>query len=128
MKYVIIVMSSPYGGEKSRSAFLFSNNLLSLGHTIDIVFFYSHGVLNANSMIYVANDDCNILHEWEKLHQNFQVPLHICINSSLKRGLINHKQSVMLEYKRSHISSCFILSGFMELFHAIQKTDRVIQF
>ncbi|CAL4325374.1 Sulfurtransferase TusD [Buchnera aphidicola (Eriosoma grossulariae)] len=128
MTYTIIVTGSPYDSQNSRSALFFSRALLSLKHRIDLIFFYGNGVLNSNLMLSVANNEVNLFDEWKKFYQDFQVPLYICINSSLKRGLLETEKSSLLGFKKSNIGDFFKLSGFLELLNSIQKTDRFIQF
>ncbi|XRX42666.1 MAG: sulfurtransferase complex subunit TusD [Buchnera aphidicola (Eriosoma harunire)] len=128
MKYTIMVMKSPYSHEKPRTAILFTHALLELGHVIDMIFFYSDGVLHANTMLTIENDEFNVSYEWQKLSMQFGFSLHICSNSANKRGLIELNKAKELGFGKSNINTYFKLSGLLELVNSIQNSDRIVQF
>jgi sulfur relay protein TusD/DsrE len=59
-KFALVIMSQPYGYQGASSAYQFCKSAAEIGHCIVGVFFYQHGVLNANQLVSPASDETNL--------------------------------------------------------------------
>lgn len=98
----------------------FCRSLVASEHTLTGVFFYQDGVLNAAQNQLVASDEFNALSQWQTLHQQHQIPLHLCITAAEKRGLSD-------ENALSLANSDFVISGLGQFAEMSIDADRVIQ-
>jgi len=128
MNYTILVTGSAYGTQNASTAFLFCQSLIKMCHTLNSVFFYCDGVLNANSFNQSAIDEFNLLKGWENLNRKHKVRLYVCISSALRRGITENANMSSTKFKNSNFSSFFDLSGLIELANSIKNSDRIIQF
>ncbi len=86
------------------------------------VFFYQDGVLNANSKVQIASDEFQTIKRWQALHEQYHLPLHLCITAAEKRGMSDDNKS------DSFIHDAFTISGLGELVELSSTTDRLVQF
>lgn len=122
-------MDVPYGTENSTSAFLFSKTLIqSKKHKINNIFFYSHGVYNANKFLYSSDNKYKLIDNWYKLSLKFSINLNICSNSAYKRGIINNDNALDLGFSEGNLHPVFKLTGLGTLINSILTSDRMIQF
>lgn len=117
MNYVLAISGANYGEQSSYLAVQFAQVLIMKGHSIHQIFFLQNGVTNANSAINMPSDEINLLQEWQAFHHHHQVPLHLCVSASQRRG-INEK----------NLAKPFILAGLGEFTQAVLQADRFIQF
>jgi tRNA 2-thiouridine synthesizing protein D len=87
------------------------------------VFFYQSGVLNGSHHLALPNDEYQTNKQWQRLHNNYNLPLHLCATAAEKHGLSDD----INEQKMSNINEAFILSGLGELVELNVKADRLIQ-
>ncbi|HXK00414.1 MAG TPA: sulfurtransferase complex subunit TusD [Buchnera sp. (in: enterobacteria)] len=128
MNYVVIVTRAAYGTENSSTALLFSRALIDSGHKLNSIFFYFGGVLNANQMIFPADDECNLVKYWEDFGFQFKIKLNVCISAASRRGVISDEQALRAGLQKGNLANGFKLTGLNELSEAIQKCDRIVQF
>lgn len=128
MDYIVIVTGPAYGTENASTALLFCRALINSRHRLNSVFFYFSGVLNANRMIFPADDECNLVKSWEEFSFQFKIKLHLCISAASRRGVISDEQALRAGLQKGNLSSGFELTGLNELSEAIRKCDRIIQF
>lgn len=124
MHYVIAVKSAYYGNEGASLALKFAQTVISQGHSIDQVFFFQDGVMNANQFIYPANDEVNLQQAWQKFAEQHQIPLHLCIAAAQRRGVVSTETSQ--NKQNNNLAHPFVLAGLGEFIQATLKTDRVI--
>jgi len=84
------------------------------------VFFYQDGVMHANTNNQIASDEYQALSHWQRLHQTYKLPLHLCITAAEKRGLSDEGEK--------NIHTIFTVSGLGELVELASKADRMVQF
>ena len=128
MNYLLIVTGSPYGTENSSTALLFARALINYGHTLNNVFFYFNGVLNASKMVSSAEDEFNLIKGWQELSYNFKINLNICISSAYRRGVIGDEQALKIGINKGNIAHGFVCIGLSELSESFQMCDRIVQF
>jgi len=84
------------------------------------VFFYQDGVMNANNLISIVSDEYQAIEQWQKLHAEHNINLHLCYTAAEKRGMSD-------EIETMSIDESFILSGLGELVELSSQADRVVQ-
>ena len=128
MKFSVVVYASPYSSEAAISALKFSRAVISKGHSIYRIFFFSNGVQNANKLAITPQDETNIQEEWHTLIQENHLDSVVCATSGLKRGLIDEKESKNRKLNYSSIMPSSDLSGLGQLVDAYDNSDRVLNF
>ena len=96
--------------------------IIAQGHTINGIFFYQDGVINANISIQTPSDEINLLHAWQTFHQTTSTPLHLCITAAERRGLTDGSDDHF-----ANIDKTFTISGLGELVVLTSGADKVIQ-
>ena len=128
MRYALLVTGAPYGTQQATSALLFARALLAAGQQLDTVFFYREGVLNANLLTAPASDEADIVREWQRLHEQYGIGLHICVAAALRRGVVDSVEASRLELPVANLQQGFELSGLGALAEAALTCDRLVQF
>jgi tRNA 2-thiouridine synthesizing protein D len=123
VKKLAFVITTPPNNNLTATAFNIVKTALTLNMNVVGVFFYQDGVLNGSQHIALPNDEYQAHQQWQQLHYNFNLPLHLCATAAEKRGLsddINDNQA-------SNIHEAFTVSGLGELVELNVKADRLIQ-
>ncbi|WP_439257444.1 sulfurtransferase complex subunit TusD [Lonepinella sp. BR2271] len=115
MRYVLAIKSPVYGSQGAFFAYQFANTLVEKGHQISQIFFFQQGVSHGNACVSPANDEFHLQKAWQQLSQQHQIPLHLCISASQRRGIIEQ-----------NLAPHFILAGLGEFSAAMLQADRVI--
>ncbi|PLK59123.1 sulfurtransferase complex subunit TusD [Candidatus Palibaumannia cicadellinicola] len=126
--YCLLITGPAYGNQRSSSALQFAKAVFHSGHYIQTVFFYQNGVYNANSFTISASDELNLVESWLSLAQTYNVSLHLCVTSALRRGIINMTQSLQFNKLGNNLELGFQLSGLGFLGETLLQCDRLIQF
>lgn len=114
------MITTPPFSNLSVTALDYIESALNSGVELVGVFFYQDGVLHANANVQIASDEFQAISHWQKLHQEYKLPLHLCITAAEKRGMSDeHKQN---------IHSIFTVSGLGELVELTTLADRMVQF
>jgi|ETNmetMinimDraft_8_1059916.scaffolds.fasta_scaffold02739_2 tRNA 2-thiouridine synthesizing protein D len=121
VKKIAVIITTPPFSNLTVTALNYIETALNTGVEIIGVFFYQDAVLNASSHIRLANDEYQTTQQWLKLHNKYQLPLHLCVTAAEKRGLTDCN-SVQL------IANSFTISGLGELVELNNKADTVVQF
>lgn len=128
MRYSLLVTGAPYGTQQSSSALLFARALLQAGQQLESVFFYREGVLNANRLVSPASDETDMVREWQHLHRQHGIGLHICVAAALRRGVADASESARLQLPADNLQPGFTLSGLGAFAEAALTCDRLVQF
>ena len=128
MKFSVVVYASPYSNEAAISALNFSRAVISKGHSIYRIFFFSDGVYNANKLAIASQDETSIQEQWDTLIQENDLDSVVCVTSGLKRGIIDEKESSNRKLDCSSIMPSSDLSGLGQLVDAYDNSDRVLNF
>ncbi|MCR3755436.1 MAG: sulfurtransferase complex subunit TusD [Sodalis sp. Psp] len=128
LDYCLMVTGPAYGNQRASSALQFARALLDCGHHIDTIFFYQDGVHNANRLSAPASDEMDLVRAWQRLAQQHQVALHICVAAALRRGVTDAKQAALLKRNGDNLQPGFRLIGLGSLVQAALRCDRFIQF
>ena len=88
------------------------------------VFFYQDGVMVANSLQWLPDDQRSLTHEWQKL--NIRLP--VCVSAALARGITDEQNAQRHQISQYTLAQGFELVGLGELADAVQSAQRLIQF
>lgn len=124
MNYVLAVKSPVYGKQGAYLAYQFAEALIQKGHHIAQVFFFQEGVSNGNAFVYPANDEVDLQKSWQDFSLKYQVPLHLCVAASQRRGVVDEKTAKNAE--QYNLADGFIIAGLGEFIAATLKAERVI--
>jgi len=128
MRFALMVTGPAYGTQQASSAYQFAQALLDAGHTLASVFFYREGVSNANALTAPASDEFDMVRAWQRLHEEYQVELHICVAAALRRGVVDDVEAQRLALPGANLQAGFSLTGLGSLAEAALSCDRVVQF
>ena len=128
MRFALMVIGPAYGTQQASSAYQFAQALLDAGHTLASVFFYREGVSNANALTAPASDEFDLVRAWQRLHEEHQVELHICVAAALRRGVVDDAEAQRLALPGANLQTGFSLTGLGALAEAALSCDRVVQF
>ena len=124
MRYVIAVKSPIYGKQGAFLAYQFADALIKKGHEISQIFFFQDGVSNGNALVYPANDEVNLQKHWQMFSVTHNVPLHLCVAASQRRGVVDHLTTSTTDHY--NLAQGFSIAGLGEFMAASLKADRVI--
>lgn len=128
MRFALLVTGPAYGTQQASSAWQFAQALLAEGHTLDSIFFYREGVLNANQLTTPAGDEYDLVRAWQHLHNEHGVALHICVAAALRRGVLDEGEAHSHGFSVANMQPGFVLSGLGQLAEAALTCERMVQF
>ena len=88
------------------------------------VFFYQDGVMVANNLQWIPDDQRNLATEWAKL--NIRLP--VCVSAALARGIADQDNAQRHALHQHNLAQGFELVGLGELADAVQSAERILQF
>lgn len=124
MRYVLCIKQPIYGSQAGFLAYQFAQALLAKGHQLQQIFFFQAGVTHGNACVSPANDEFNLQRAWQRLAQQHNIPLHLCIAAAQRRGIVD--KSTALDGQAHNLAEHFILAGLGEFSKALLEADRVI--
>ncbi len=122
MKTLAVVITTPPYSHLTITALNYIEAALTADVDVIGVFFYQDGVMHANADVSIASDEFQAIKHWQKLHQQYQLPLHICITAAEKRGIACNSLD------NEKINQAFTVSGLGELVELTTKAARLVQF
>lgn len=128
LSYTLVVTGPVYGTQQALSAWQFSQALIEKGHKLESVFFYREGISNANQLVSPASDEFDLVRAWQRLAEQHDTTLNVCVAAALRRGVIDRQEAQSLQLMVSNLQSGFTLSGLGTLAEAMLTCDRVVQF
>ena len=87
MNIGILLKEGPYNHQAADTAYKFAEAAIKKGHTIDAVFFYNDGVINATKLMDPPQDDRHIANRWKNLCQKHGVQILACVAAAKRRGI-----------------------------------------
>jgi len=126
VKTLSIVVTTPPYSPLTATAIDYIYQAMQSDITIVGVFFYQDGVLNASKHLSIPNDEYQTTQHWQKISQEHNVPLHVCITACEKRGLSDEIETDSSD--KTNIKDCFTISGLGELVELTTKSQRMVQF
>lgn len=125
MDYVLAIKSPVYGAQGAFLAYQVAKELLKTNHTIRQIFFFQEGISNANVFINPANDEINLMEQWQILAKSHNLSLHLCIAAAQRRGVIDKTSSHL---NITNLAEHFTLAGLGEFSQAVLQADRLLTF
>lgn len=122
-KLAVVVTTPPYSN-LTITAIDYIETALCLGVNVIGVFFYQDGVIHANHNVSIASDEYQAAQHWTRLHQKYQLPLHLCITAAEKRGIKCDNNST----GQTDSIGIFTVSGLGELVELSTSSTRLVQF
>lgn len=125
-----MVSKSPFDFRNAENAIRFCEAAIGLGHTISQVFFYQSGVQNASQLLLANTDEVNVREKWIELHQQFGIPLNVCVTAGARRGVLvsdDVTRLTDLSILSANLCSPFQHVGLSDYFQAIASDSINIQ-
>jgi tRNA 2-thiouridine synthesizing protein D len=122
VKSLTVVITTPPYSHLTITALNYIEAALAIDIDVIGVFFYQDGVMHANENISIASDEYQAIKHWQRLHEQYQLPLHICITAAEKRGIACDSLD------NEKINQAFTVSGLGELVELTTKATRLVQF
>ena len=126
--FTLLVTSAPFSQQNAYSAYRFALAAVKSKHSINGIFFYQSGTLNGSSLQITPSDEFDLYAAWEKLANDYQVPLMVCVSAASKRGITTAEDAQDSDNSHFSLSTPFESVGLGELAILISSSDRLIQF
>jgi tRNA 2-thiouridine synthesizing protein D len=128
MKYALLVLSSPNGGQYGDTPWRFADAAIAAGHTVHQVFFYHEAVYQGNELTMPAQDEINRVERWASFAQSHNTELILCVSSALKRGVVDTTEADRYELSGANAHPAFSIAGLGQLVDASSSCDRLLTF
>ena len=92
------------------------------------VFFYADAANTANRLRWQSADQMNITQVWQKLAEQYQLALPVCVSTALSRGISDGENSTRHQLDSENLAAGFKLVGLSELAMMMQGDCRLLQF
>ena len=92
------------------------------------IFFYADAANTANRLRWQSADQMNITQEWQKLAEQYQLALPVCVSTALSRGISDSENSTRHQLDSENLAAGFKLVGLSELAMMMQGDCRLLQF
>ncbi len=123
MKFTIAIYCSPLDSEKSETGFRFAQTIISQGHSIYRLFFFSEGVLNAANVSPLSL-------RWQELITANDIDAIVCVASADKHGVTQAALEADSDplAREKVLMPGFQIGGLGQLIDASIHSDRIISF
>ncbi|WP_201543025.1 sulfurtransferase complex subunit TusD [Psychrobacter immobilis] len=92
------------------------------------IFFYADAANTANRLRWQSADQMNITQEWQKLAEQYQLALPVCVSTALSRGITDSENSTRHQLDSENLAAGFKLVGLSDLAMMMQDDCRLMQF
>jgi len=125
--YSLLVLAAPTCGHGARHAAAFARAVLTRGHRLHRVFFLDDGVANGVASAVLPEDQTGPLNDWLELTSEHSLDLVLCVNSALRRGLLDEHEARRHELCAT-VHPAFTVGGLGLLVEAWATSDRLVSF
>jgi len=115
--FILSLHASPWSKQSVVTACQFAQTAIRRGNKVKAIFLYQDAVLNADSKLDISSDELNGHEYLIKLHEEFGVPLLLCVTAAAKRGLEN-----------TDCHPAFRVAGLAEFAELSTESDKLVQF
>jgi tRNA 2-thiouridine synthesizing protein D len=126
--FLILLHGSAYANQSSRSALKYAQAVITKGHELKAVFFYSEAVYHANSLAIIPADEANVAYGFKQLNTDSNIPLLLCVTAAEKRGVIDAQQAQTEAFEHHNLDESFTVAGLAEMAGLAGECDHLIQF
>jgi len=127
LSYCILLSTSWQDSIKLDSALKFCCNLLDANHKIQTLFLQYDSVSLAGVMNIIPDEEVDMGARWQEFVAKNRLNAHVCINSALRRGIVDEAMAKQYQKPCASISPLFQLSPLGVLFDSMQLADRFVQ-
>lgn len=120
--------AAPYSSEAASTALNFSKAVLSQGHEIYRLFFFSDGVHNASRFVVTTGDDINLQQLWDNFINRNKLESAVCVTSAIKRGIHDAEAAERHDFLSASMHESSEIAGLGQLIDAALHSDRVVNF
>lgn len=92
------------------------------------VFFYADAAHTASRLRWQSAEQLNLTQQWQKLAEQYQLALPVCVSTALSRGISDPDNSQRHQLEGENLAAGFTLVGLSELALMMQDDCRLIQF
>lgn len=110
------------------NALNFCRETLAQGNSIDQIFFYQAGVIQANGLLIEGNNSDNFHQQWKDLSEKHALPLLVCVGAATKRGIIDKEQAEQSGLSQYTLFPPFQQVGLGEFFTLLHNSNQLVQF
>lgn len=128
MKFALLVTAAPFSTQGADTALRFARAAVSIGHSIERIFFFRDGVHNASGFVIAPQDEVNIPQAWQAFCSEHKIDTVVCVSAALKRGLVDARESQRHQLPASNITADMQVAGLGLLTDVIINADRVVTF
>jgi tRNA 2-thiouridine synthesizing protein D len=126
--FTLLVTSAPFSEQNAYSAYRFALAAAQNNHQVNGIFFYQSGTLNGSSLQITPSNEFDLYAGWQKLAQEYQVPLMVCVSAAGKRGITTVDDAQESDNPHFSLTAPFESVGLGELANLINNSDRLVQF
>jgi tRNA 2-thiouridine synthesizing protein D len=126
--FAIVIRGAPHTSQAALSALKFAQAVLASGHTIQRLFFYEDGVLNASALLLSPQDELHLPAAWQELINQHGIDAVVCVASAHKRGVLDDAEAQRLGKPQGNVLPGFCIGGLGQLVDAAAAADRVVNF
>ncbi len=123
---LILITSSPQQ-PLAKLAVRYARSALNQTNNRIEIFFYGNGAGIANALSWQTAEQINICHEWQKLAEQYQLHLSVCVSTALARGVTDKENSQRHQLIGDNLAQGFYLVGLSELVMKMTNA-KVVQF
>ena len=130
MLFTLVINTAPQSlhGGTAYNALRFAQALITQGHSIYRLFFYSEGVLNLSSHAIAPQDEINLCTQWQPFIQTHNIDCVVCIAAAVRRGLLDNNEAKRHNHPFGTLAPNATLSGLGQPIEATARSDRTITF
>jgi tRNA 2-thiouridine synthesizing protein D len=130
--FLILVHSSNYACQSSRSALKYAESVINNGHDLKAIFFYQEGVCHANTLTSIPSDELDTTTGFKQLNADHNIPLLLCVTAADKRGIVDEHYAQEQTHEQAlphgNVDPAFTVAGLAEMATIAAETDRLVQF
>lgn len=127
MKFALLITAAP-NQQGAWSALQFARAVITQGHTLTHVFFFSDAAAIGNNLHVFPQDETDITKAWREFIQANQLEAIVCVTAALKRGVISEREAKRYQKTASNAASEFQIAGLGSLAEAVMTADRLVHF
>lgn len=123
----VLVLSAPEA-PSTWQALEFCREVLTQGFAIEAVFFYHQSTSLANQLTISPQGESSIHQNWQQFIESNNINAHVCIASSLTRGVLNEQEATRYQKPSFNLHPAFEVSGLGAWIEACNNADKQIAF
>lgn len=123
---VLLLLTKPPYHQLAWHGYRLTEQLLEQQQPFNL-FFYMDAAQIANRLTWQPSDRPNLTLTWQKLAQQHQLNLPVCVSAALNRGITDPTNSQRHCLNGDNLAEGFSLVGLGELAQAMHTCDKLIQ-